>query len=176
MSKIVKSAKKSSTVTTIKNESHAKKFVKDVNTDSCIILYYWNSCGHCHSFMPIWDQIKERFNTQKKIYEVEYNDMNTLFPQNLKMFSYPSIVSYNQSKPVNFVGHSRTFDNVSDFINKYVKTITTPTTRPITASRPTTAPKPITRPTTAPKPTTRPAIRPATKATPKPRATPKKTK
>jgi thiol-disulfide isomerase/thioredoxin len=162
MSTIVKSAKKPSTITTIKNESHAKKFVKDVNTDSCIILYYWNSCGHCHSFMPIWDQIKERFNTQKKIYEVEYNDMNTLFPQNLKMFSYPSIVSYNQSKPINFVGHSRTFDNVSDFINKYVKTITTPTTASRQTTRLATTPKPTPKPTTT--------------ATPKPRATPKKTK
>jgi len=169
MSIIVKSAKKPSTVTTIKNESHAKKFVKDANTDSCIILYYWNNCGHCHSFMPIWEQIKERFNTQKKIYEVEYNDMNNLFPQNLKMFSYPSIVSYHESKPINFIEHSRTFENVSDFINKYVKTITPKQTKPSATPKQT-----ITVPKAAPKPSKQ------SKATPKPskqsKATPKKTK
>jgi len=163
---VIRSTKKPSTVTTIKSQTNANKFVKDANTSSCIILYYWKSCGHCHSFMPIWEQIKQRFDSQKKIYEVEYDDMNTLLPQNLKMFSYPSIVSYNESKPTNFIGHSRTFDSVSDFINKYVKTLSQPQTRPKTSPEITMLP---------PKPRAKPRAKPAT--TPKPKSkTTRKTK
>jgi thiol-disulfide isomerase/thioredoxin len=167
---VVRSTKKPSTVTTIKSQTNANKFVKDASTGSCIILYHWKSCGHCHSFMPIWEQIKQRFDSQKKIYEVEYDDMNTLLPQNLKMFSYPSIVSYNESKPTNFIGHSRTFDAVSDFINKYVKTVnqtlSTTQTRPKTTSEITMLP---------PKPRAKPRAKPAT--TPKPKSkTTRKTK
>ena len=159
---IVRSTKKPSTFITIKSQENAKKFIKDANTGSCIILYYWNSCGHCHSFMPIWEQIKQRFDSQKKIYEIEYDDMKTLLPENLKMFSYPSIVSYNKSKAVNFKGNSRTIDTVSAFINEYVKTLSQSQPKPQSQSQ--SQSQPQRRPTTSPIITTLP---------PKPRANPK---
>jgi thioredoxin-like negative regulator of GroEL len=113
-----------STVATIKNKATAKQFIEDCKNKSCIILYYWNSCGHCHQFMPIWNELKRYYDNDKIIYEVEYDDMKTLLPDNLQMFSYPSIVSYNNAKPINFNGASRTFENVREFINKTVKSIT----------------------------------------------------
>ena len=181
MSEIVKSSKKPSTVTTINDIADVRKFIKDIQTGSCVILYRMNGCGHCDAFMPTWEKIKDRFNTQKKIYEVEFSKMEEIFPRQLKISAFPSIVSYNsENKPntvVQFSGFSRTFDNVSDFINKYVKTVKTPrapsklvkTPTSVTSSPKATTPK--TKPTT---PKTKPTTPKTKPTTPKTKATPRR--
>jgi thiol-disulfide isomerase/thioredoxin len=152
-----------STITSIKSREQANKFITDASRDSCIILYYWNSCGHCNTFKPIWEQLKQRFENRKKIYEIEFEQMEKLFPQSFKITSYPTIVSYNNSEKQIF-NNSRTFENVSDFINSTVKTLSRPKTAPVKIER--TPTKPLLLP---PKPNAKP--KPKAKSLPTPKAT-----
>jgi hypothetical protein len=82
--------------------------------------------------MPIWNELKRYYDNDKIIYEVEYDDMKSYLPEDLKMFSYPSIVSYNKKTAEIFKGNSRTIDSVSEFINKYVKSLSQARTQPKT--------------------------------------------
>jgi len=139
-------------ITTIKTNADASKFGSDMRS-SCIILYYWNSCGHCHAFRPLWEELSLRYGNDVPFYEIEYNDM-TLFPEKYRKSSFPTIVGYNQSQEYEY-NQSRTLNDLSRFIEQQVKIKSAPTiinrTRSLTKK---TAPRPA---TPRPKPKTVPA-------------------
>ena len=69
---------------------------KQKDNDRVIIVYHWNSCGHCRSFMPSFDNLmNEEMDLMNKsnIFKVEYDNFRFL-PDILRNVSaFPMIAS-----------------------------------------------------------------------------------
>jgi len=92
---------------------------KKKDNDRVIIIYYWNSCGHCHSLMSmlynLLMQDQDLIKTSN-LFEVEYDNFKFL-PEDLRNVSaFPSIVCINKGKKVNEFNEQRTPENLSKFI------------------------------------------------------------
>ena len=92
---------------------------KTKNNDRVIIVYHWNSCGHCRSFMPILYNLlneERELANMANIFEVEYDNFKFL-PQDLTNVSaFPSVVSIEKGKKKDEFKEQRTPENLRDFI------------------------------------------------------------
>ena len=76
---------------------------KKKNNDRVIIVYHWNNCGHCRSFMPI---LYDLLNTEQElankanIFEVEYSDFKFLPNELTNVSAFPSIISIEKGKKI----------------------------------------------------------------------------
>jgi len=91
--------------------------VKD--NDRVIIVYHWNSCSHCRTFMPILhdllNQERDLLN-MSNIFEVEYDNFKYL-PRDLTDISaFPMIISYEDGKKKEEFKEQRTSENLKKFI------------------------------------------------------------
>lgn len=93
------------------------------NNDDCIIFYYWNSCGHCHQFKPIfYDVIRDLMNTRQEfmnnvpIFQIEYDDFDLLPDDYKEVQAFPSVVLYSNGEKKDEFNQPRTKTNLSNFI------------------------------------------------------------
>ena len=97
------------------------KVIDDISSHGCILLYHWKDCGHCRNFMPVWDDLKEKYGNIKQFYEIELSTIKQA-PEVFKSITgFPTIVAYvgNGSNKIIFE-NSRDINTVSQFIDKYV--------------------------------------------------------
>jgi thiol-disulfide isomerase/thioredoxin len=97
------------------------KVIDDISSHGCILLYHWNNCGHCQSFMPVWDILKKKYGNMKQFYEIELSTIRQA-PEVFKSITgYPTIVAYvgNGSNKVRFE-NSRDEATISKFIEENV--------------------------------------------------------
>jgi hypothetical protein len=108
---------------TINNE-RTKNYLNDVYRDNdCIFFYYWNSCGHCLQFKPVFnDVIQDLMNSQQvfmrkvKIFQIELDNFD-LLPEELKdVHAFPSVITYSNGKKINEFDQQRTKSNLTNFI------------------------------------------------------------
>lgn len=97
-------------------------FLKEKKDDDrVIIVYHWNSCGHCRNFMPILYNLlqheRELLN-MANIFEVEYSDFNFLPPELTNVSAFPSVVAIQNGEKVDEFSEQRTPENLSEFIKK----------------------------------------------------------
>jgi len=92
---------------------------KKKDEDRVIIVYHWNNCGHCRTFMPIlYNLLREQQELMRNanIFEVEYDNFKFL-PENLTNVSaFPSIVAIQNGKKVGEFSEQRTPENLEEFI------------------------------------------------------------
>jgi len=92
---------------------------KKTNNDRVIIVYHWNSCGHCRSFMPLLDNLMNDdigLRDISNVFKVEYDNIGFL-PERLRNVSaFPMIISYENGKKKEEFKEQRTIDNVKKFI------------------------------------------------------------
>lgn len=89
------------------------------NNDRVIIVYHWNSCGHCRSFMPILYNLlnEDRDLTNiANIFEVEYDDFKYLPKELTNVSAFPSVVSIEKGKQKEEFKQQRTPENLREFI------------------------------------------------------------
>jgi thiol-disulfide isomerase/thioredoxin len=92
---------------------------KQKDNDRVIIVYHWNSCGHCRAFMPILHNL---LNEQKElldmanIYEVEYDNFKYLPPELTNISAFPSVVSIEKGVKKDEFSDQRTPENLKEFI------------------------------------------------------------
>jgi len=93
------------------------------NDDDCIIFYYWNSCGHCHQFKPIfYDVIRDLMDTRQNfmnkvpIFQIEYDDFDLLPDDYKEVQAFPSVVLYSNGEKKDEFNQPRTKTNLSNFI------------------------------------------------------------
>jgi len=81
-----------------------------------IKLYYAEWCGHCNNFRPIWEKLKEKYNTQ-----IRFEEMNcTNSKPDLSIIDgYPTIIVLNQNGDFykKYTGN-RDMNTLDEFINK----------------------------------------------------------
>ena len=92
---------------------------KQKDNDRVIIVYHWNSCGHCRSFMPILhnllNQEKELLD-MANIFEVEYDNFKYLPPELTNISAFPSVVSIEKGVKKDEFSDQRTPENLREFI------------------------------------------------------------
>ncbi len=89
--------------------------------DRIILVYHWNSCGHCRTFMPIlYNLLREQHDLMRmaNIFEVEYDNFKYL-PEDLTNISaFPSVVAIENGKKIDEFSEQRTPENLEQFITK----------------------------------------------------------
>ena len=103
------------------NNKSLNTIIDDISSHGCILLYHWKDCGHCRSFMPVWDNLKDKYGNIKQFYEIELSTIRQA-PEVFKSITgFPTIVAYvgNGSNKVTFE-KSRDIKTVSQFIEDYV--------------------------------------------------------
>jgi thiol-disulfide isomerase/thioredoxin len=103
------------------DDKSLNKVIDDISSHGCILLYHWKDCGHCNSFMPVWDNLKEKYGNIKQFYEIELSTIRQA-PEVFKSITgFPTIVAYvgEGSKKIRFE-KSRNEETVSKFIEENV--------------------------------------------------------
>ena len=95
--------------------------ILDKTKDTCriIIVYHWNNCSHCRTFIPIlYDLLQKKPELLKtaKIFEVEYNDFKYLPEELTNISAFPSVVAIENGKKVGEFSEQRTPENLTEFI------------------------------------------------------------
>ena len=94
---------------------------KKKDDDRVIIVYHWNSCGHCRTFMPIlYNLLREQQDLMRiaNIFEVEYDNFKFLPEDLTNVSAFPSVVAIENGKKVGEFSEQRTPENLQDFITK----------------------------------------------------------
>ncbi len=89
------------------------------NNDTIIIIYHWNSCGHCKILM---DMINDLLMSQSNIFNksnvfgVEYDNFKYLPDELTDVNAFPMIIAYENGKKKEEFKEQRTKENLEKFI------------------------------------------------------------
>jgi len=106
------------------NDKQSSDFLNEnYRNKDCIFFYYWNSCGHCHQFKPIfYDVIQDLKRTRQEfmkkafIFEIELDNFKYL-PEGFKeVQAFPSVITYSNGNKIDEFKDQRTITN----LNKYI--------------------------------------------------------
>lgn len=102
---------------TIKGGSLEEK----VNNNRAILVYHWNSCGHCRQFMPLLYkvmQMNRELNNNSNVFEIEYSNFNFI-PNSLRnVNAFPYVVAYRNGSIVEEFNDQRTIPKIAAFISR----------------------------------------------------------
>lgn len=94
---------------------------KQKDNDRVIIVYHWNSCGHCRVLMPLLYKLMElnrALNQKANVFEVEYSNFNYI-PNSLRnVNAFPYIVAYRKGSVVEEFNDQRTIPKLEAFISR----------------------------------------------------------
>lgn len=99
------------------NNKNIKDFLECIKNNKIIVLYHWNTCGHCQELMPLWKKAIKKSGKKSYIVDLEYSMLNQL-PENYKVSGFPSIVVYNNGQYFDDFKEKRTIENLEKFIKK----------------------------------------------------------
>lgn len=95
------------------------------NHNNFILLVHWNRCPYCIKFMPLWNELKEKYNNKIQFFELEKSEYDKIKEKieflNNYVSGYPSIILYNSdNQNYEKFEEERNIDNLSKFINKNI--------------------------------------------------------
>ena len=84
-----------------------------------IVLYFSESCGYCHQFMPIWDEFVNNNNKKVKCAKIDSNVSDNI-TANPGFLGVPSVHFYRNGKLAKngVFEEERTVENLNKFVNK----------------------------------------------------------
>jgi thioredoxin-like negative regulator of GroEL len=106
------------------NDNITSNYLNQVyKTRDCIFFYYWNSCGHCHQFKPIFynviQDLKENnqdFMNNALIFQIELDNFDLIPHEFRDIQAFPSVIAYSNGIKSNEFKEQRTQSNLSKFI------------------------------------------------------------
>jgi hypothetical protein len=122
------------------DDKHIKELKKDLTQKGGIILYHWNSCGHCRNFMPVWDRVTSFLHNYPS-YKIEYDYMSQAPRYFGHITSFPRIVAYFNGEKHEYEG-SRDPDSLTEFIKKTIPTTPSSSSSAVKQTKPKTVKKP----------------------------------
>ena len=94
---------------------------QQINNDRAVVVYHWNSCGHCRVLMPLLYKLMElnrALNQKANVFEVEYSNFNYI-PNSLRnVNAFPYIVAYRKGSVVEEFNDQRTIPKLEAFISR----------------------------------------------------------
>ncbi len=114
-------------VHTVNSVEKGQLLNKTYKNNKCIIIYHWNSCGHCKSLMPMLNhllQTERNLLNSTNIFKVEYDDFNYLPNYLTNVSAFPYIVSYKNGEKLKEFDEQRTPENIKKFIEEIASTST----------------------------------------------------
>ena len=89
-----------------------------------ILLVHWKTCPYCVKFMPLWNDLKKKYNGKVQFFELEREDLDEIkMNENRKLAflngvrSFPSIIIYNNDSQLHInYEEERNMTNLSNFI------------------------------------------------------------
>jgi thioredoxin-like negative regulator of GroEL len=104
----------SETITNVDNKN-LETLKNKIRHNGAIILYHWNSCGHCNRLMPIWEDLTHRFG-DRQFYQIELNYMQQAPHEFGHINSFPHITAYKTNGEKTSYNGSRDIESLSEFI------------------------------------------------------------
>ena len=126
LTKFIKSKLNQLIPTELNNDNIVNNLVKASMDDKkgYILLVHLKSCPHCIKFMPLWNELKEKYNNKVQFFELEREELNKIKEKNCKKLaflndvkSFPSIMIYNNDSK-NHINYEqeRNMKKLSNFI------------------------------------------------------------
>jgi thiol-disulfide isomerase/thioredoxin len=84
-----------------------------------VVLYHWNSCGHCIQFRDTWNRLYDNFSNSMSMISIELEDMKRL-PQDYQVNAFPTIYLYVNGKKIVY-DNSRDYDTLKKTITSNIK-------------------------------------------------------
>jgi len=100
------------------DDKHVEHLKKDLTKNGGIVLYHWSNCGHCRSFMPVWDHVTKLLQSYPS-YKIEYDYMAQAPRYFGHITSFPRIVAYFNGQKYEYEG-SRDPDSLTQFIKNKI--------------------------------------------------------
>lgn len=91
----------------------AEQFGNFIKSKKTLCLYYWNYCGHCHTYMPIWTRVVSQFKIP--VAKIELSTMKKL-PSQHAVSGFPIVVIYENGKKIKELPGSRNEKDLHKFI------------------------------------------------------------
>uniref|UniRef100_A0A6C0LG02 Thioredoxin domain-containing protein n=1 Tax=viral metagenome TaxID=1070528 RepID=A0A6C0LG02_9ZZZZ len=113
----------SEAITKVDNEN-LEKLKDKIRANGAVILYHWNSCGHCNRLMPVWADLINRF-ADRQFYQIELNYMQQAPHEFGRINSFPHITAYRDGEKINYNG-SRDLESLSTFVKSNLKPLPPP--------------------------------------------------
>ena len=89
-----------------------------------ILLVYWKDCHYCIEFMPMWEELKKKYNDRVQFFQLERNELDKV-RDNITLLndvkSFPSIMIYDNDnkRKINYEDE-RSMNKLSKFIETYL--------------------------------------------------------
>jgi len=95
-----------------------------INNNNAVIVYHWNSCGHCKAFMPLLHKVletNEDLKSQANVFEIEYSNFNYIPNYLRNVNAFPYIVAYSKGKLIEEFNDQRTIPKIEAFLSRNSK-------------------------------------------------------
>ena len=91
------------------------------NNDTIVIVYHWNSCGHCKILMDMFEDLlmyQSNIFNKSNVFGVEYDNFKYLPNELTDVNAFPMIIAYENGKKKEEFKEQRTKENLEKFIKK----------------------------------------------------------
>ncbi len=108
-------------VHTVNSMEKGELLNKTYKNGNCVVVYYWNSCGHCKTLMPVLNQLlqkEKQLLKEANVFKVEYDDFNYLPNYLTNVSAFPYVVSYQNGEKIKEFDEQRTPENLKRFIEE----------------------------------------------------------
>ena len=71
------------------------KNIETMSNPKELIYFYWDKCGHCKDFTPIWDEFSAKYKGPLKLKKIETKDAGEL-TKKFNIQGYPTVILVNE--------------------------------------------------------------------------------
>jgi len=98
-------------------------FKKEAKGCKWVVFHHMQGCMHCVMFSPVWNQAKAMCAKTPglNMADVEYNTMSDLPPTMQKIMGFPTVMVYDNMKPVHEFSGPRDVATITAFLKSHAQ-------------------------------------------------------